>query len=231
MDLSQRAIAPKCIEQRAVPFRDVELRTNTLDSDVPNMRQGDLLFVGYACVTEASYKVSDWLGEFDEVVRAGAFGKTLSESADVPFKLNHDGITLARTKSGTMALREDGTGLLTKAALDPSSPVVQTIRSAMERDDLDEMSFAFWVTRQEWSPDWTQRDILEVNLNKGDVSVVNYGANPATAGAKLRARDVAEHLERLSADERREVFDRLSAEFVKTAPTGRSLTDALAALI
>jgi hypothetical protein len=52
----------------------------------------------------------------------------------------------------------------------------------MDRGDLDEMSFAFRVTRQEWSPDYSQRDITEVNLNKGDVSIVNYGANPHTAG-------------------------------------------------
>jgi hypothetical protein len=44
------------------------------------------------------------------------------------------------------------------------------------------MSFAFRVTRQEWSPDYSQRDITEVNLSKGDVSIVNYGANPHTAG-------------------------------------------------
>jgi phage head maturation protease len=54
---------------------------------------------------------------------------------------------------------------------------------------LDEMSFAFRVTRQEWSPDWMQRDILEYNINRGDVSVVTYGANPATSVA-LRSEDL-----------------------------------------
>jgi HK97 family phage prohead protease len=109
----------------------------------------------------------------------------------VPFKVNHGGITLARTKSGTMRLAEDSTGLHVEADLDPRSPDVQALRSAMERGDLDEMSFAFRVNSQEWSPDWSQRDITEVDLNKGDVSAVNYGANPATAGAVLRSRDVA----------------------------------------
>ncbi len=204
-DLSARGALPKSVEQRAVPFKDVELRASSSGNE--------LTFTGYACVTEASYQVEDWLGPYTEVVRRGAFAKTLAEGADVPFKLNHDGITLARTKSQTMTLAEDSTGLHVEARLDPASPQVQTIRSAMERGDVDEMSFAFWVTRQEWSPDFEQRDILEVNLNKGDVSVVNYGANPATAGAKLRGRELAQHLERLSAGERREVFDRLAAEF------------------
>jgi HK97 family phage prohead protease len=126
--------------------------------------------------------MQDYLGDYTEVIRAGAFARSLAAGADVPFKVNHDGITLARTKSGTMRLAEDSTGLHVEADLDPASPAVQTLRSAMERGDLDEMSFAFRVVSQEWSPDWTQRDIGEVDLNKGDVSVVNYGANPHTGG-------------------------------------------------
>ena len=55
----------------------------------------------------------------------------------------------------------------------------------MERGDIDEMSFAFQVIRQQWSPDFDQRDILAVSLNKGAVSIVNHGANPATLGAGL----------------------------------------------
>lgn len=208
MDLSARAARPTELQRRQMPFRDVELRA------VPNGTGGETLtFTGYACVTEVGYEMQDWLGPFTEVVRGGSFAKTLSEGADVPFLINHGGMTLARTKSGTLQLAEDTTGLHTEARLDPANSDVRDLQSAMERKDMDEMSFAFWVTRQQWSPDYDQRDILEVNLNKGDVSVVNYGANPNTAGATLNSRDLATHLERMSADERREVFDRLAAEF------------------
>lgn len=196
---------------RSMPFRGVELRAAPDGTGASVLR-----FTGYACVTDSPYEMSDWLGDYTEVVRSGAFGKTTAE-ADVPFKVNHEGITLARTKSGTMRLSEDSTGLLVEADLDPASPAVATLRSAMDRGDVDEMSFAFRVVRQEWSPDYTQRDITEVNLNKGDVSVVNYGANPATAGASLRAADLTAHLHRLSVNERREVFDRLAAEFATEA--------------
>lgn len=207
-DLSARAVRPTEIQRRNLPFRDVELRAK------PDGTGGEALtFTGYACITEVGYEMSDWLGDFTEVVRAGAFAKTLGEGADVPFLVNHTGLTLARTKSGTMQLAEDDTGLHTEARLDPASPHVTALRSAMDRGDVDEMSFAFWVTRQQWSPDFDQRDILEVNLNKGDVSVVNYGANPNTAGAQLNAREVAGQLEHLSPVQRREVFDRLAAEF------------------
>lgn len=210
MDLSARAARPNTVERRSVPFRDVELRAK------PNGTGGDTVtFRGYACVTEEGYEMQDWLGPYTEVVRSGAFSKTLGESADVPFLVNHGGLTLARTKSGTMRLSEDDTGLHTEADLDANSPHVQALRSAMDRGDVDEMSFGFWVTRQQWSPDYDQRDILEVNLNKGDVSVVNYGANPNTAGAQLNSRDVSAHLQRLSAGDRRQVFERLAAEFAQ----------------
>jgi hypothetical protein len=43
------------------------------------------------------------------------------------------------------------------------------------------------------------------------VSVVNYGANPNTAGAQLNSRDLAGQLARLSPDEQRALYDRLAA--------------------
>jgi HK97 family phage prohead protease len=211
MNLSARAERPNAVERRNLPFKGVELRS------AENGTGGDALtFRGYACVTEAGYEMQDWLGPYTEVVRNGAFKKTLDEGADVPFLVNHGGLTLARTKSGTMRLSEDDTGLYAEADLDPASPHVQALRSAMDRGDVDEMSFAFWVTRQQWSPDYDQRDILEVALNKGDVSVVNYGANPNTAGAQLNARDLSAHLGQLPEDEQRAILERLTARLAPT---------------
>jgi hypothetical protein len=81
----------------------------------------------------------------------------------------------------------------------------------MERGDLDEMSFAFRVVRQDWAPDWSQRDIREVDLNKGDVSVVNYGANPHTAGlTSLRSAELANVVRELT-EGRPLTEDRLNA--------------------
>jgi hypothetical protein len=210
-DLSVRAERPTDLQRRNTPFRDVELRAK------PDGTGGSVLtFTGYATVYDIGYQMSDWLGDFTEVMRAGAASKTINEGADVPFLVNHTGLTLARSKSGTLKLADDSTGLHTEAGLDPRNNAVQDLQSAMERGDVDEMSLAFWVTRQQWSPDFDQRDILEINLNKGDVSVVNYGANPNTAGAQLNARAISGQLERLTAEQRREVFDRLAGEFTPT---------------
>lgn len=151
---------------------------------------GGLTFRGYACITDRSYEVWDWLGEYDETISRGAFGKSLQEQDDVRLLVNHDGVPLARTKSGTLALREiidplndpqerGQTGLWCEAELDASNPTVQEIRSAMNRGDLSEMSFGFQATRQEWNEDWTERTVLELRLF--DVSVVTYPANDATS--------------------------------------------------
>lgn len=167
----------KVRETRSIPF-DGELR------EAPDGSGGSTLtFEGYACVTEAPYEMQDFLGPYTEVVRAGAFTKTLGEKADVAFLINHEGMTLARTKSGTMTLAEDDKGLLTKCSLDPANPAVAALRSAIDRRDVDEMSFAFRTERQMWSPDYDQRDLIELNLNQGDTSAVNFGANPHTAGS------------------------------------------------
>ncbi len=153
---------------------------------------GGLTFKGYASTTETEYPVfggtfPGWM----ETMASGSFKRTLNRNADVAFLINHEGLTLARTKSGTMTLREDKTGLAVTAQLDPRQNVVNDLFVASERGDIDEMSFAFRVVEDQWfddngdpasSYDGTKRRITEVNLNKGDVSAVNYGANDTTSG-------------------------------------------------
>lgn len=178
MDLSQRGDS-RAVESRARPFDGAELRETSGGST--------LTFTGYASVFDAPYQVNDLFGPFTETIKPGAFRNCLAQGADVPFKMNHEGMTLARTKSGTMDLAEDTRGLHVEARLDPANPQVQALRSAMERGDIDEMSFAFMTTEDEWDDAWAQRTIRGLDINKRDVSVVNYGCNPYTTGASLRS--------------------------------------------
>ena len=102
---------------------------------------------------------------------------------------------MARTKPGSLQLSADQTGLHVEARLNPTRSDVQIVRTAVEDGDLDEMSFAFRCTNDEWDEDYTERRILEVNMHQGDVSVVNYGANPLTAGTiSLDQRSVRQEL-------------------------------------
>jgi HK97 family phage prohead protease len=139
-----------------------------------------LNFRGYASVTEHAYDMWDMFGPYTETIARGAFGPTLADGADVAFLLNHGGMTLARTTSGTLRLAEDDTGLLVDADLDEANSVVRDMASGLRRGDLSEMSFAFRIVRGTWSPDYTAYRIEQVDMQRGDVSVVNYGANPDT---------------------------------------------------
>ncbi len=154
--------------------------------EVRETSDGGIRFSGYPSVTETFYEV----GDFQEKLARNAFKRTLGEKPDVPLLVNHTGIPLARTSSGTLALVEDARGLKAEADLDPSDPNVQAILPAMRRGDITEMSFAFRATEQEWSEDRSQRVIRSVNLHRGDVSIVTMGANShTTAEVSIRSED------------------------------------------
>jgi HK97 family phage prohead protease len=142
---------------------------------------------GYASITDKPYKMRDPFGEYDETIRSGAFSKTLAEGASVNFLANHAGLSLAHTKNGTLRLSPDTTGLHSEADLDLRRSDASDLFLAVERGDVREMSFAFRVVKQSWSPDYDERTITEVNMDKGDSSAVNFGANPATTITAQRA--------------------------------------------
>lgn len=142
---------------------------------------GNYVLNGYAA-TFSPYDVYGGpdRGGWVEQLTPRAFDRTLGERPDVQLLLNHEGLPLARTKSGTLGLSVDSHGLRIRAELDPSDPDVQALAPKMRRHDIDEMSFAFRVKDQVWDNDYTNRTITEVSLHKGDVSVVNFGMNPGT---------------------------------------------------
>lgn len=181
--LIRQAAGPNTLE---LPFTDVHLRAQADGTGGTRLE-----FTGCFSTTEAPYEMADWAGPYTEVVREGFLAKTLgvpmgswSTTPDVIFCLNHgwDAAPMGRTKADTVRLMEDSQGGQAFALLDGSRQDVYTVQSAMEAGELDAMSFAFWTTRQTWSPDYTQRDILEVDMDGGDVSVVTWPANPGTEG-------------------------------------------------
>jgi HK97 family phage prohead protease len=94
------------------------------------------------------------------------------------------GLPIARTTAGTLHLSEDHRGLLVNADLDPLDPEVQSLHRKMQRGDLDgQMSFAFRAIEQEWNKARTKRRIKVAEIHKGDVSIVNYGANDRTTSS------------------------------------------------
>lgn len=151
---------------------------------------------GYASITEEPYEMYDMFGPYTEVVTRAAFEKTLSASPTVEFTINHGaggGLPMARTTNGTLDLTEDDTGLRFFAYVDVTRTDVANAVKATERGDLVEASFKFRIESGLWSPDYEEYRINVVNLDGGDVSAVNFGANPAayvgrsTDTSRLRA--------------------------------------------
>jgi hypothetical protein len=150
---------------------------------------------GYATVYDVAYPIAGGpeAGGWMEIVERGATAKSIKDGADVRLLYDHGGIALARTASGTMRLISDDMGMMVNADLDPESPYAQSVRSAVLRGDVDQMSFAFRVTRQAWNEDYTERRIKEVQLF--DASLVTYPASEATVAQMNAAHPEAEERE------------------------------------
>lgn len=158
-------------EKREIAYTNLEVR---MEGDSPR-------FMGYAAMWDSPSEPLPWT----EFVRQGAFAKTINDGADVRLLVNHEGVPLARTKSGTMRLVEDERGLWVEADLDPANPLAAGVISAMRRGDLSQMSFAFETIKDSWSDDRRTRELREVRLY--DVSIVTYPAYEQTI-ANIRSR-------------------------------------------
>lgn len=138
---------------------------------------------GYAAVFN---ETADIAGMFLERIAPGAFSDAIGRD-DVVFLINHDGLPLARTRSGTLTLSEDGHGLKVETTLDAADPDVARIVGKMQRGDLDKMSFAFRPVQQSWdeSGPMPVRTIEKAELF--DVSIVT---TPAYSGTEIGLRSL-----------------------------------------
>lgn len=175
---SQRRCAEHGSSFRASFRAAVELRAK--DEGVAGVT-----FDGLASATEQGYEMWDWYGPYTEIVSAGAFASTLARSdLDVPLVLGHDQLRrIARTTNGTLTLEETDDGLRVLAELDPADPDVAYIAPKLRAGLIDEMSFAFRITRGQWSPDYSEYRIQDAELHRGDVAIVGFGASPFTDAA------------------------------------------------
>lgn len=181
----RKATVESMLQKRQFEHRSAD----TGPVEIREADDGKLHVSGYASVFDRPYD----MGFYKETIKRGAFSKTLNERAQVHLLLNHAGLPLASTLNDSLQLREDAIGLRFDATLDPDDPdssaTVRKIRSGL----LQQCSFAFQPVRQSWNGDYTERDIQEVSIDRGDVSIVNFGASPATS---VSARSALEDFER-----------------------------------
>lgn len=157
-------------ELRIAPAQ-IEVRASPDDSGQP-------VISGYAAVFN---QLSEDLGGFREMIRPGAFRKTLKES-DARALWNHNpDYVLGRSSAGTLALREDDHGLKFEVT-PPDTTWARDLLVTMQRGDVNQMSFSFSAVKDRWMQgDTQQRELIEVRLY--EVSPVTFPAYPQTDAA------------------------------------------------
>lgn len=150
----------------------------------------DMSLEGYAAKFGVmSHPISNNGGPFREIIARGAFTRALATKQDVIATIQHDpSSVLGRTKSGTLTLKQDDTGLAFRITLDPRQQVHRDLHAGVERGDWDACSWAFSVPDggETWSDGTdengqrcTVRTLKDVNLH--DVAIVQGPAYPQTS--------------------------------------------------
>ena len=211
-----RSEAPGGVQQRRAAPVASEVRSAEVERDGKKF----LRLTGNASVYERGYEMWDWAGPYTEIVTEGAGAASLAKGPDVVFLLNHTGIPFARTgrngEPGTLDLSEPGGALLSEAYLNPTRQDVRDLVASVEDGSTTEMSFAFRIDSGQWSPDYTEYRINAFDLDRGDTSVVTFGANPHTSVEARAAQfaltnDVLRAARALDSDQRELLADAIGA--------------------
>ena len=176
--------------------------------DAPQFRcekraEGELPSItGYAALFDTPAD----LGYFTESIAEGAFKASIDRGDDVRALFNHDvNLIIGRTSAKTLELREDEKGLFCRI-IPPDTSLGRDLVVSIERGDISQMSFGFYIEREESSykdgkkPHFT---ILEARLF--DVSPVTF---PAYEETKVE-------IERSRQERSRAVMDHARAEHEK----------------
>lgn len=172
--------------------KDEQLITRYIQAEVRAEEGTEGRISGYPIVFDQETTIYDWWDSYREIIDRHALDNT--DLSDVRLFVNHDTnmLTLARSKNGkgTMTLTIDDHGLRMDAELDiEGNTEARNLYSAIKRGDMEGMSFAFRIRKQEWS-DLDSKDTLPLRTIKDisivhEVSVVNF---PAYKQTEVNAR-------------------------------------------
>lgn len=177
-------------EQRWFTSRDLELRSDSPDDAIG--------VTGHAVVWDKTAWIGPPKWGFSERFQKGAFKESINGGADVRFLFNHNpDAVLARTKSGTLRVKEDTTGVRVDGDLAPTDDG-HKLRVLLDRGDIDQMSVGMQVLEDRWEEVagkdgnvYELRTIIRAKLF--DVSAVTYPAYEET-DLGLRKAELAREL-------------------------------------
>ena len=175
-------------DERQQMTTTVERRVNTVEFDVRNGEASSdgMSFTGYAAVFNSPSEPLP----FTEVIREGAFKRSLKSRNEIKLFMNHNtDVVLGSTRAGTLKLSEDSRGLLAQAEL-PDTSAGRDLSVLMKRGDVSSMSFGFSVPPKgdSWSGDGSTRELHQVRLHEVSI-VTGFPAYEATT-ASVRSLDI-----------------------------------------
>ncbi len=144
-----------------------------------------VVFSGYGALFDAETVIRDWFGTYTEVVRRGAFTKTIAErgtkanggNGQIKGLYKHRGELAIAFRF--LDLREDERGLWFEGeTIDTDAG--RNLAAELRAGVVDTMSFGFDVIREAWNEEEQKRELLEVRLY--ELSPVNW---PAYADSKI----------------------------------------------
>lgn len=190
----------------------LEKRSYSFDVLASETGDGEKIITGRPIV----YNSRTNLGDFDEVIDAGALDK--ADLTDIRFLVNHDTsmIPLARSRrnngNSTMKLTPDGEGLnLDFVKLDTeNNSDARSLYSAVSRGDVTGMSFMFFVDGEKWENLESEHPVRHITAISRvlEVSAVTW---PAYESTEIYARSEASALESAKS-----VLEKARAEFRAT---------------
>lgn len=159
---------------------DLEIRTSG------GIRAAAGRLEGYAAVFNAEAN----LPGFTEIIRAGAFKRSLEAESNIRALYHHrDAELLASTRSGTLTLKEDHHGLAFSLSI-PDTSYGRDLAVLVERGDVAGCSFGFRVADggDRWEErsggEWL-RELLDVELRE-----ITVTGDPAYADTSVALRSL-----------------------------------------
>lgn len=177
---------PKVENRHAIPFADSEMR---LDTD------NGLTLCGYAAVFNQPTRISNWEGDFLEVVKPGAFAKATRANPRPRLQYDHGQNGLPFAIGAIRSMREDSKGLYIEADLHDDWTTAP-VKSGIKSGAIGGMSFRFRPRENgdEWDYSTTPPTRSLTDVEVFELGPVLYPAYDGTE-VSIRAANTVEVIE------------------------------------
>lgn len=183
--LEDADMEPAELKKLIIPAREIRKAEIRIADVREDENSEEMIVEGRAIVYNSPTVITEIDGQkYYEIIMPGALDG--ADLRDVPFKYNHSDhiMIMARTRNKTLELIPDEKGLLIRAKL-ANTTAGRDLYELIKRGDVDKMSFAFTVDKDEYDYETRTRKIIKFK-KIWDVSAVDIPAYEDTFIATRR---------------------------------------------